>query len=104
MIEYFMWKMDGIVMWCVMELSSNVDLEQVSHRLASVSVEATVKRHATLRCRVEGTGRQKRLVAPPFEVFMKENPELVVDAGNVDPYELVGRSLLVTFGVLRRRS
>lgn len=84
-IEYFMNKLYGQVIWCILDVRG-----PLSKATLEAAVVATVKRHAMLRARI---APKRRLLAPSFEEFMAEHPKLVVEEAGATAAEVTEREL-----------
>jgi hypothetical protein len=81
-LEYFMYKMKGFVIWCMVDLEG-----PVTRAVAKGAVLASLKRHAKLRARIIPG---QRFQAPPLDVFLKENPDLLIEEPDSDPVGIAG--------------
>lgn len=81
-LDYFMAKMKGFVIWCMVEFEG-----PVTCAIFQGAILATLKRHAKLRARII-PGR--RFQAPPLDVFLKDNPEWFIEESDTDPVALAG--------------
>lgn len=83
-IEYIINKLYGQVIWCILDVTKNLTKD-----ILESAVLATVKRHSMLRAHIE----KRRLVAPSFWEFSRDNPEMVADKSGEGPVNLVQSEL-----------
>jgi hypothetical protein len=69
--EYFMYKLKGFVIWCVVDFQG-----QIRKDVLDMALIATLKRHAKLRAQIVD---RRSFRAPPLDVFLRDNPCLIVE-------------------------
>lgn len=69
--EYFLYKLKGFVIWCVVDFQG-----QMTKDVLEMALVATLKRHAKLRAQIID---RRSFRAPPLDVFLRENPCLIVE-------------------------